>query len=82
MTESPVTYTLRYSTVEYFRRNGQMSSLMFSLAQQFLIWEAEGKAVEQVHCHLTGDNDYMGIALVDGVAGALAPAAEAPTQAA
>jgi hypothetical protein len=65
MSDSPVSYRLRYSAVEYSRRGGQMSSLLFSLAQQALIWEAEGKAVEQVHCHLSGDGDYMGIALVD-----------------
>jgi hypothetical protein len=68
MSDSPVSYRLRYSAVEYSRRGGQMSSLLFSLAQQALIWEAEGKAVEQVHCHLSGDGDYMGVALVDAPA--------------
>lgn len=75
MSDSPVSYRLRYSAVEYSRRGGQMSSLLFSLAQQALIWEAEGKAVEQVHCHLSGDGDYMGIALVDSALPAVGEAA-------
>ncbi len=65
MSDSPVSYKLRYSAVEYSRRGGQMSSLLFSLAQQALIWEHEGKAVEQVHAHLTGDGDYAGMCIVD-----------------
>lgn len=65
MSDSPVSYTLRYQAVEYSRRGGQMSSLLFSLAQQALIWEHEGKAVEQVHAHLTGDGDYSGLCVVD-----------------
>jgi len=65
MTDSPVSYRLRYSAVEYSRRNGPMSSLLFSLAQQCLLWEHDGKHIEQVHCHLTGDGDHMGVCLVD-----------------
>jgi hypothetical protein len=64
--------------VEYSRRGGQMSSLLFSLAQQALIWEHDGRAVEQVHAHLTGDGDYAGICVVDpGESGGLEAAAEA-----
>jgi len=80
MSDSPVSYRLRYGAVEYSRRGGQMSSLMFSLGQQMLIWEAEGKAVEIVSCHLTGDGDYAGFAVVDPgevQSGGLEAAAEA-----
>lgn len=80
MSDSPVSYRLRYSAVEYGRRGGPMSSLLFSLAQQCLIWEAEGKAVEEVHGHLTGDGDYRGVCLVDPgevQSGGLEAAAEA-----
>lgn len=52
-----------------------MSSLLFSLAQQCLIWEAEGKEVEQVHGHLTSDGDYMGICLVDATPAQMVEAA-------
>lgn len=50
--------------VEYMRRSS-MSSLLFSLAHKALREEANGAAWEQVHCHLTGDADYMGIAVID-----------------
>lgn len=60
-----VSYSLTAKAVEYSRRGGHMSSLLFSLAQQALIWEGQGMAVEQIHCHLTGDGDYMGLAVVD-----------------
>lgn len=65
MSDSPVSYRLRYSAVEYSRRGGNMSSLLFSLAQQALIWEQQGQAVEIVSCHLTGDGDYAGFCVVD-----------------
>jgi len=42
-----------------------MSSLLFSFAQKALREELAGAAVEQVHCHLTGDGDYSGLAIVD-----------------
>ena len=75
---SDVTYSLTAKAVEYSRRGGQMSSLLFSLAQQALIWEGRGMAVEQIHCHLTGDGDYMGLAVVDeGDGHAVASAANA-----
>lgn len=50
--------------VDYVRKQS-MSSLLFSLAQATLIAEHKGEAVEQVHCHLTGDGDYMGVSIVD-----------------
>ena len=64
-TRAGVAYRLRYGAVEYSRRGGQMSSLLFSLAQQALIWEMEGRAVEIVSCHLTGDGDYAGFCFVE-----------------
>lgn len=60
-----------------------MSSLLFSMAQAALLAEQRGGAVEQVHCHLTGDGDYMGLAIVDGGASdGVEAAAEAATEAA
>lgn len=64
-TRAGVAYRLRYGAVEYSRRSGPMSSLLFSLAQQALIWETEGKNVELMSCHLTGDGDYAGFCLVE-----------------
>lgn len=46
-------------------RRYTMSSLLFSLAQKALLEERVGAAWEQVHCHLTGDGDYSGIAVID-----------------
>jgi hypothetical protein len=46
-------------------RRGTMSSLLFSLAQKALRLEERDFNIEQVHCHLTGDGDYMGLLLVD-----------------
>lgn len=56
-------------------RRHTMSSLLFSLAQKALLEERVGAAWEQVHCHLTGDGDYSGIAVVD-TAEPLSPAAD------
>lgn len=56
-------------------RRYTMSSLLFSLAQKALLEERAGAAWEQVHCHLTGDGDYSGIAVVD-TAQPLSPAAD------
>lgn len=65
MSDSPVTYTLTAKAVEYSRRGGPMSTLLFSLAQRCLLLEAKGMAVEEVHGHLTGDGDYRGLLIVD-----------------
>lgn len=46
-------------------RRHTMSSLLFSFAQKALLEERAGAAWEQVHCHLTGDGDYSGLAIVD-----------------
>lgn len=56
-------YTLT-ARVDYMRRD-TMPSLLFSLAQKAIRDGLNGEQWEQVHCHLTGDGDYMALAIVD-----------------
>ena len=45
-------------------RKPTASALLFSLAQQVMRGERAGEAVQEVHCHLTGDGDYSAVVLV------------------
>ena len=65
MSDSPVSYTLSAKVVEYSRKTGPCSSLLFSLGQKALAIEEAGGAIEEVHGHLTADGDYRGLLIVD-----------------